>query len=1506
MLTIVGVPRVLYATAVINVVGVNANGIRTKRKRLMLHRLLRELRAGVGIVSETHLRRAELGKLSFPDYYIRGECCRPTPPGERIGGGVLILVQRGIVTESVDKVPGLCGILEHCVIRLFPTEDPQTEMRLTGLYVSPSNTSQITMSMLEELGATRRGRCTGEDVPHLLIGDFNTTSWGQLFAEWVGKQGMQELVDPAIPTYALGSSIDKMLFLPGYYVPSSLLPPGSARLEDHAEKGVEPFFPAVVLDYPMFSDHSPVMVPISSDAKKGGGDGDRSFRVGNMGEEDWQDREKELSGVLAQRLPEGATGREKDFNTGHYYELVARAIREAFEGEYKKARNAADSDDPLERFLLAHTDHPQMEKLIAAMEGGQAQKCDAIISRMSGDDWKRYLQEVRLSDTRSIFAFLARSEGRQKSGFVPEDSAPLLNGQGEYVLNQVEETELLTAAVRERLSALAVLWRDTHLSEVLRLPFGPHERPLEPFRESVTAPFVDVTRMEVLKAIGGLTKGKAPGPDGLPTEIFKNISALVPALQVLLNAVYFKGKIPEVLCRVHVVLLKKPGKDPRQAGNRRPISLINTAMKILEGIIYNRIIHRVEPMLSPEQYAYRRARGTEHHLVSIMDLIHRALIGGQYVYLVSFDIAGAFDRVSHYGLTEELKLFGIDAHTRRLIHNWIRGRKFIVKHRTPRGTTMGRHTEITSGLPQGGVLSPVLWLMFFNGVGAELSELRRQRGEEEGTHHDYMFADDLTTVILAPNEPTLQRRAVANAGDVKQVMKKRFLDVQDEKTKNVVYKPEILQEGVYRRAPPLSVLATRTRLQRQYQTEARSGCPETEFELESEQAMASRLDMACQGYPFPLQETVKVLGVILDNHMTLDEHYRVLMSKAQVRQGILTRVARMTWGLDTGVLRVTHDALITSLLRYALIVVGSCLPDDLMNKLDTRVVNIASRKIAGLPYITRIESLHFIADTQSVRNLYRQHCGQFLHQVLVSTGSGVQRRVSREICAMLGVLTLEPVVRILPVDIAESFVADSSGTPASVLDRTRWMASSYQKPYDMTRVKKIESCFHAHAAVLRRTPGDRRGNYLFEDTHSWIDVGLQVLCYVGWRPECSQPQMANIRRLLPPNGLEAHYFPGEYPPQPRPRKDKQQVRDEGTGNRQTTEGAKINVVGSVVRVDEILATIVLVLEEERVQFCSGYVHGVSIKSEVPIYMQEAGVLHAIRAMKEWMLSRGQENVQWIEMRAGDALVNNRIREWMRVGRSAFESPAATGLMEEIRAFPQWLQVDIFARPFYRGRDDVEGDGEVVRDPQAELFLRLAEHFRSVVIPQQGEQWRLLLPRVPLTTNELKEIMAAKADADERRALDALAERGSTSAGIIKYLDLTRELIREAFAILRGERRLQVNLARILGAARYKILTQGKVYHVKCPHTFCYERDSFFHMLECYQLVESVEVGVDAVPFLVKMARITLVPGGTMRIPYMVEYYSTTRDETTHEERIEQEPGVVIDRNEDERMETVGQ
>ena len=124
------------------------------------------------------------------------------------------------------------------------------------------------------------------------------------------------------------------------------------------------------------------------------------------------------------------------------------------------------------------------------------------------------------------------------------------------------------------------------------------------------------------------------------------------------------------------------------------------------------------------------------------------------------------------------------------------------------------------------------------------------------------------------------------------------------------------------------------------------------------------------------------MGITFDPHVTLDAHFRVLLAKAQLRQGILSRVARTSWGLETTILKVTHDALLTSLFRYGLVLVGSCVPDDLLNKLDTQVINVAARSICAADRSMGIETLHFATGTHSFRNQYVVRCALMLDSVL--------------------------------------------------------------------------------------------------------------------------------------------------------------------------------------------------------------------------------------------------------------------------------------------------------------------------------------------------------------------------------------------------------------------------------------------------------------------------------------------------------------------------------------------
>ena len=71
---------------------------------------------------------------------------------------------------------------------------------------------------------------------------------------------------------------------------------------------------------------------------------------------------------------------------------------------------------------------------------------------------------------------------------------------------------------------------------------------------------------------------------------------------------------------------------------------------------------------------------------------------------------------------------------------------------------------------------------------------------------------------------------------------------------------------------------------------------------------------------------------------------------------------------------MTHDAVITTLLRYAVSLVGSCLRADLFKQVDTMIANVAARKIGGSRRSARIESLHFLSEASTMSNLFVVHC----------------------------------------------------------------------------------------------------------------------------------------------------------------------------------------------------------------------------------------------------------------------------------------------------------------------------------------------------------------------------------------------------------------------------------------------------------------------------------------------------------------------------------------------------
>lgn len=236
---------------------------------------------------------------------------------------------------------------------------------------------------------------------------------------------------------------------------------------------------------------------------------------------------------------------------------------------------------------------------------------------------------------------------------------------------------------------------------------------------------MEITKQEVLKAIRRPKADKAPGPDGIPNRILKACSeklseSLTPLYQACVRLTYH----PYAFKTAHTIVIRKPGKDAEDYVNPkayRPIALLNTLGKTLESIMAEKISYLAERfnLLPCTQMGARRGRSTETALELLTEQVHTVWGQGRdkVATLLSMDIAGAFDTVSHQRLTHNLR--------KRKIPEWIAN--WVQSFLDNRRTTLAIHPQMTdefavqTGIPQGSPISPILYL-FYNADLLEICE----------------------------------------------------------------------------------------------------------------------------------------------------------------------------------------------------------------------------------------------------------------------------------------------------------------------------------------------------------------------------------------------------------------------------------------------------------------------------------------------------------------------------------------------------------------------------------------------------------------------------------------------------------------------------------------------------------------------------------------------------------------------------------------------------------------
>ena len=237
-----------------------------------------------------------------------------------------------------------------------------------------------------------------------------------------------------------------------------------------------------------------------------------------------------------------------------------------------------------------------------------------------------------------------------------------------------------------------------------------------------------VTEEGVRRLLVKTNPHKASGPDQIPARILKECAEeLTPILTIFFQKTLDEGQLPDDWKRANVSAVYKKG-DRHCAANYRPVSLTSICCKIQEHIITSCLMKHLNQhnILVDNQHGFRAKRSCETQLVTLIHEIAANLESGTQTDLIILDFSKAFDKVPHERLLCKLAHYGIKGRT----YTWIRE---FLSNRLQEVIVDGSVSDpapVISGVPQGTVLGPILFLIFINDLPANLTSRSR------------LFADD--------------------------------------------------------------------------------------------------------------------------------------------------------------------------------------------------------------------------------------------------------------------------------------------------------------------------------------------------------------------------------------------------------------------------------------------------------------------------------------------------------------------------------------------------------------------------------------------------------------------------------------------------------------------------------------------------------------------------------------------------------------------------------------------